>query len=58
MPYEHDTGKTRISALIKEDLRDKINVIAGAENRQFSPMVAILLAEAIDARKTAKNAKK
>lgn len=57
MPYEHDTGKTRISALIKEDLRDKINFIAGAEDRQFSPMVCILLAEAVESRKQAKNKK-
>lgn len=52
-----ESGTIRINATVKIDTRDAINKIASAEVRTFSSLVSILLQEAIEARKQAKNKK-
>jgi hypothetical protein len=58
MAYEHDTGKVRTSSLLDIPVQQAVLVEAKKESRHFSPMVNILLKEALHARKMAKNGKK
>lgn len=57
MAYEHDTGKVRTSALLDIPVKEAVNAIADKESRHFSPMVNILLKEAVEARNKSKNKK-
>lgn len=57
MAYEHDTGKARTSALLDIEVRDGVNKQADKEDRKFSPMVNILLKEALEARNKLKTKK-
>lgn len=52
---EISQDKFQISASVQKETVKSIQAIAEAEKRDFSPMVDILLAEAIDARRIAKN---
>lgn len=52
----HD--KFQISASVKKETVRSVVALAGDEKRDFSPMVDILLAEAVEARRIAKNGSK
>ena len=52
---EVSNDKFLISASVKKETVELIQAIANASNRGFSPMVDILLAEAVEARKKAEN---
>ncbi len=57
MKIKEKDKQVRICSTIKEKTRDEVAKLASKEDRKFSPMVDILLKEAVEHRKKIKNNK-